>query len=108
MDEIVQFLNGEGDWNTNKNLKSILRIKVVDMLNALGVEPAGGAPLTDYSAAADALGPIQAMRSRSDPTPTNAAERKAIAALKGLFATIEDDAAYAKLLSNYESKKAGN
>ena len=98
-------MTGEGDWNTNKNLKSILRIKVVDMLNALGVEPAGGAPLTDYSAAAAALGPIKAMRSRSDPSPTNDAERKAIAALKGLFATVDDAAEYSKLRVNYFNLK---
>ena len=64
----------------------------------LQVEPsAGGATITDYGAAANALGPIKAMRKRSDPTPVNAAEKKAIATLNKLFATIEDDAAY-KLL----------
>ena len=106
MDEIADFMTGEGDWNTNDNLKSILRIKVVDTLNALRVEPAGGAPLTDFGAAAAALGPIDEMRKRSDPTPTNAAERKAIAALKGLFATIEDGAAYAKLRTNYNNLRS--
>ena len=99
-------MTGEGNWNTNSQLKAILRLKVVDMLNALGVEPAGGSPLTDFGAAAAALGPIDAMRKRSDPTPTNATERKAIAALKGLFATIEDDAAYAKLRTNYKNLRS--
>ena len=63
----------------------------------LQVEPSGGATLKDFGAAAAALGPIKAMRKRSDPTPTNAAEKKAIATLNSLFATIDDDAAYAKL-----------
>ena len=73
----------------------------------LQVEPAGGAPLKDFGAAAAALGPITAMRSRLDPTPVNAGETKAIATLKKLFATIDDDAAYAKLRQNYKSK-SGN
>ena len=112
MDEIVQFLNGEGDWNTNKNLKSILRIKVVDTLNALNVKPLeGGSPIEDYGAAAAALGPVKAMLKRTGlqnaqtRTPLNAAEEKAVATLKDLFATIEDGTAYAKLVENY---KAGN
>ena len=100
-------MNGEGDWNTNNNLKATLRLSVVHILQMLQVEPAGGAPLKDFGAAAAALGPIKAMRKRPDPTPTNAAEKTAIATLKNLFATIDDDAAYAKLKENYMSK-AGN
>ena len=105
-------MTGEGDWNTNKNLKSILRIKVVDTLNALNVKPLeGGSPIEDYGAAAAALGPVKAMLKRTGlqnaqtRTPLNAAEEKAVATLKDLFATIEDGTAYAKLVENYTSNK---
>ena len=98
MDEIIEFLNGEGDWNTNNVLKATLRLSVTRILQSLYLEPSGGETLKDFGAAAAALGPIKAMRKRPDPTPTNAAEKTAIATLKNLFATIDDDAAYAKLL----------
>ena len=112
MEEIADFMTGEGDWNTNDNLKSILRIKVVDTLNALNVKPLeGGSPIEDYGAAAAALGPVKAMLKRTGlqnaqtRTPLNAAEEKAVATLKDLFATIEDGTAYAKLVENYTSNK---
>ena len=66
MDEIVKFLNGEGDWNTNNNLKAIMRIKVEATLDMLNVKPkTGGSPIEDYGAAAAALGPIKAMLKRT-------------------------------------------
>ena len=66
---------------------------------------------TPDGAAAAALGPVKAMLKRTGlqnaqtRTPLNAAEEKAVATLKDLFATIEDGTAYAKLVENY---KPGN
>ena len=106
-------MNGEGDWNANnkKNLKIFLKWIVQGNLKNVGAEAAGGAPLEDFGAAAAALGPVKAMLKRTGlqnaqtRTPINAAEEKAVATLKDLFATIEDGTAYAKLVENYTSNK---
>lgn len=91
-------MKGQGKWNTNNNLRAVLRIATKDILTSLYVEsPEGGVPINNIGAAATALGPVKAMRARQDRTPQNAAEKKAIATLKNLFATCDDAEAFAKL-----------
>ena len=65
-------MKGEGDWNTNNNLKAILRLSIKDIMMSVFIEPAGGVPLKDFSAAADALESIKAVQKLVDRKPTNA------------------------------------